>query len=176
MMLSCQEGAVDVFLDFISYSGGPLAEDLLEVITRPVSILWGKSPVPICKIEDCPILEKSVFPMQFQVSQVIEGSASPVNISASFLRFNRHAIVILHNHNLQTLMCFIHQLSFYVVQTSMHLFCFNTVLCTYLRTCKPIRPHHTYRRLRPFDLRDIQELKIHGRRWNGVGSCSIIQQ
>ena len=37
-----QEGAVDVFLDFISYSGGPLAEDLLEVITQPVSILWGK--------------------------------------------------------------------------------------------------------------------------------------
>ena len=37
-----QEGAVDVFLDFISYSGGPLAEDLLEVIQRPVSILWGK--------------------------------------------------------------------------------------------------------------------------------------
>lgn len=43
MMLCCQEGAVDVFLDFISYSGGPLAEDLLEVITRPVSILWGRS-------------------------------------------------------------------------------------------------------------------------------------
>ncbi|KAL0045202.1 hypothetical protein WJX82_000513 [Trebouxia sp. C0006] len=36
-----QEGAVDVFLDFISYSGGPLAEDLLEVIQQPVSILWG---------------------------------------------------------------------------------------------------------------------------------------
>ncbi|KAL3133817.1 hypothetical protein ABBQ32_008291 [Trebouxia sp. C0010 RCD-2024] len=36
-----QEGAVDVFLDFISYSGGPLAEDLLEVIKQPVSILWG---------------------------------------------------------------------------------------------------------------------------------------
>ena len=36
-----QAGAVDVFLDFISYSGGPLAEDLLEVIQQPVSILWG---------------------------------------------------------------------------------------------------------------------------------------
>ncbi|KAL3143358.1 hypothetical protein ABBQ38_002191 [Trebouxia sp. C0009 RCD-2024] len=36
-----QEGAVDVFLDFISYSGGPLAEDLLEVVKQPVSILWG---------------------------------------------------------------------------------------------------------------------------------------
>ena len=31
-----------MFLDFISYSGGPLAEDLLEVIKQPVSILWGK--------------------------------------------------------------------------------------------------------------------------------------
>ena len=39
---ACQEGAVDVFLDFISYSGGPLAEDLLEVIQQPVSILWGE--------------------------------------------------------------------------------------------------------------------------------------
>lgn len=41
-LLDLQKGAVDVFLDFISYSGGPLAEDLLEVIKQPVSILWGK--------------------------------------------------------------------------------------------------------------------------------------
>jgi pimeloyl-ACP methyl ester carboxylesterase len=30
-----------VFLDFISYSGGPLPEDLLARMTAPVSILWG---------------------------------------------------------------------------------------------------------------------------------------
>ncbi|KAF5833880.1 Alpha/Beta hydrolase protein, partial [Dunaliella salina] len=38
-------GAVDVFLDFISYSGGPLPEDLLSTISSksvPVSILWGE--------------------------------------------------------------------------------------------------------------------------------------
>ncbi len=37
-----QPGAVDVFLDFISYSGGPLPEELLPQITCPVSILWGE--------------------------------------------------------------------------------------------------------------------------------------
>lgn len=38
-----QPGAVDVFLDFISYSGGPLPERLLEQMPAgvPVSILWG---------------------------------------------------------------------------------------------------------------------------------------
>lgn len=36
-----QPGAVDVFLDFISYSGGPLPEDLLERVSVPVSMLWG---------------------------------------------------------------------------------------------------------------------------------------
>lgn len=36
-----EPGAADVFLDFISYSGGPLPEDLLARMTAPVSILWG---------------------------------------------------------------------------------------------------------------------------------------
>ena len=35
------EGAADVFLAFISYSQGPLAEDLLPQISCPVLILWG---------------------------------------------------------------------------------------------------------------------------------------
>jgi hypothetical protein len=35
-------GAVDVFLDFICYSGGPLPEELLEKCTVPVSMLWGE--------------------------------------------------------------------------------------------------------------------------------------
>ena len=38
-----QPGAVDVFLDFISYSGGPLAEDLLRDCSVPVSVLWGSN-------------------------------------------------------------------------------------------------------------------------------------
>lgn len=43
-----QPGAAEVFLDFISYSGGPLPEDLLGEISlggrnkRPVRILWGE--------------------------------------------------------------------------------------------------------------------------------------
>ena len=32
-----------MFLDFISYSGGPLPEDLLRDAPCPVSILWGES-------------------------------------------------------------------------------------------------------------------------------------
>ncbi|CBJ33720.1 conserved unknown protein [Ectocarpus siliculosus] len=36
-----EEGAVKVFLDFISYSGGPLPEDLLAAIKVPVQIAWG---------------------------------------------------------------------------------------------------------------------------------------
>jgi pimeloyl-ACP methyl ester carboxylesterase len=37
-----QPGAAPVFLDFISYSGGPLPEELLAKCTRPVRILWGE--------------------------------------------------------------------------------------------------------------------------------------
>lgn len=36
-----QPGAARVFLDFISYSGGPLPEELLQIVPCPVSILWG---------------------------------------------------------------------------------------------------------------------------------------
>lgn len=36
-------GAVDVFLDFISYSGGPLPEELLPEVECPVSLVWGEN-------------------------------------------------------------------------------------------------------------------------------------
>jgi pimeloyl-ACP methyl ester carboxylesterase len=36
-----QPGAAEVFLDFISYSGGPLPEELLPKVTCPVRFLWG---------------------------------------------------------------------------------------------------------------------------------------
>jgi len=35
-------GAVDVFLDFISYSGGPLPEELIPQLKCPVQIVWGE--------------------------------------------------------------------------------------------------------------------------------------
>jgi len=37
-----EPGAVDVFLDFISYSGGPLPEELLPQVNVPVYIGWGE--------------------------------------------------------------------------------------------------------------------------------------
>ncbi|TFJ86040.1 hypothetical protein NSK_002860 [Nannochloropsis salina CCMP1776] len=37
-----EPGAVDVFLDFISYSGGPLPEELLPRVDVPVYIGWGE--------------------------------------------------------------------------------------------------------------------------------------
>lgn len=36
-----EPNAVHVFLDFISYSGGPLPEELLSKVPVPVSVLWG---------------------------------------------------------------------------------------------------------------------------------------
>lgn len=45
-----QPGAVDVFLDFISYSGGPLPEQLLQEVQVPVSMVWGEED-PWEKIE-----------------------------------------------------------------------------------------------------------------------------
>lgn len=38
-----QPGAARVFLDFISYSGGPLPEELIKQCPVPVSILWGEA-------------------------------------------------------------------------------------------------------------------------------------
>jgi len=45
ILSSSQPGAAEVFLDFISYSGGPLPEELLPKIptTVPVRILWGQA-------------------------------------------------------------------------------------------------------------------------------------
>ncbi len=37
-----EAGAAEVFLDFISYSAGPLPEDLLPKTTCPVRVLWGE--------------------------------------------------------------------------------------------------------------------------------------
>ncbi|XP_024356405.1 uncharacterized protein [Physcomitrium patens] len=37
-----QPGAVDVFLDFICYSGGPLPEEMLPQVKVPVVIAWGE--------------------------------------------------------------------------------------------------------------------------------------
>ncbi|KAK9802832.1 hypothetical protein WJX73_004149 [Symbiochloris irregularis] len=37
-----QPGAARVFLDFISYSDGPLPQELLDAVKVPVSILWGE--------------------------------------------------------------------------------------------------------------------------------------
>lgn len=37
-----EPGAVDVFLEFICYSGGPLPEDLLPLVKCPVLIAWGE--------------------------------------------------------------------------------------------------------------------------------------
>jgi pimeloyl-ACP methyl ester carboxylesterase len=45
-----EHGAVDVFLDFISYSGGPLPEKQLEKCPVPVSVVWGEDD-PWEKIE-----------------------------------------------------------------------------------------------------------------------------
>lgn len=45
-----EHGAVDVFLDFISYSGGPLPETLLKQCPVPVSVVWGEDD-PWEKIE-----------------------------------------------------------------------------------------------------------------------------
>ncbi len=39
---SRDEGAADVFLAFTRYSQGPLAEDLLPLITCPVLLIWGE--------------------------------------------------------------------------------------------------------------------------------------
>lgn len=36
-----QPGAADVFLDFISYSGGPTPEALMRDVQVPVSVVWG---------------------------------------------------------------------------------------------------------------------------------------
>ena len=38
-----EPGAAAVFLDFISYSGGPLPEELLEKCSVPVRVLWGEN-------------------------------------------------------------------------------------------------------------------------------------
>ncbi|MEL7084782.1 MAG: alpha/beta fold hydrolase [Cyanobacteria bacterium P01_A01_bin.3] len=37
-----EPGAADVFISFINYSSGPLAEEILPQLTLPVAILWGE--------------------------------------------------------------------------------------------------------------------------------------
>jgi pimeloyl-ACP methyl ester carboxylesterase len=40
---SKDEGAADVFLAFVRYSQGPLAEDLLPQMQCPVLVIWGNA-------------------------------------------------------------------------------------------------------------------------------------
>lgn len=37
-----EPGAVKVFLDFVSYSGGPLPEELIPRMPCPVELIWGE--------------------------------------------------------------------------------------------------------------------------------------
>lgn len=58
-------GAAEVFLSFINYSGGPLAEDLLPQIRCPVLILWGEQdpwePIALGReLADYPCVRKFV--------------------------------------------------------------------------------------------------------------------
>ncbi len=57
--------AVDVFLSFISYSQGPLPEDLLPQLTCPVHIIWGEAdpwePIALARAyEDYPAVQDFV--------------------------------------------------------------------------------------------------------------------
>ena len=36
-------GAADVFISFVNYSSGPLAEDLLPKMQAPVAVIWGEN-------------------------------------------------------------------------------------------------------------------------------------
>ena len=58
-------GAVDVFLAFINYSQGPLAEDLLPILPCPAIILWGTEdpwePIELGReLANFPVVEKFV--------------------------------------------------------------------------------------------------------------------
>lgn len=59
-------GALDVFLAFIKYDDGPLAEDLLPQIRCPVLILWGEvdpwEPIELARQEyaDLPMVDRFV--------------------------------------------------------------------------------------------------------------------
>lgn len=60
-----QAGAADVFLAFVRYSQGPLAEDLLPLVTCPVLILWGEEdpwePVELGReLADFPMVEEFI--------------------------------------------------------------------------------------------------------------------
>ena len=58
-------GAVDVFLAFINYSQGPLAEDLLPILPCPAIILWGTEdpwePIELGReLANFPVVQKFV--------------------------------------------------------------------------------------------------------------------
>ena len=57
-----ETGAAEIFLDFISYSSGPLPEELLPRVTQPVRILWGARSLgaysrgqAVCRQEKIPL-------------------------------------------------------------------------------------------------------------------------
>ena len=80
-----------MFLDFISYSGGPLPEELLPQTKQPVRILWGEKdpwePINLgrayanfdCVDEFVPLPNGGHCPM--------DGEASYENVNLEILRF-----------------------------------------------------------------------------------------
>jgi pimeloyl-ACP methyl ester carboxylesterase len=62
---AAEEGAADIFLAFINYAQGPLAEDLLPQVGCPILILWGTldpwEPIALGKAyADYPAVEKFI--------------------------------------------------------------------------------------------------------------------
>ena len=87
-----EPGALEVFLDFISYSGGPLPEELLAEVSVPVSIIWGEydpwEPIAIAEREF-----KDRFPTVVSFETVPSGHCpqdeSPALVNPKLIEFVR---------------------------------------------------------------------------------------
>lgn len=95
-------GAAEVFLDFISYSGGPLPEELLPKVRCPVRFLWGVNdpwePIDQAKalyFGDKPGVNR--FECVDEFVELVDGGHCPMDqipekVNAEILRFLREKV------------------------------------------------------------------------------------
>ena len=95
-----QPGAAEIFLDFISYSSGPLPEELLPRVTQPVRILWGEQD-PWEPIEQGrQYADKTKFPCVDEFVTLPEGGHCPMDQPKAIESVNREILRYLKDYKL----------------------------------------------------------------------------
>lgn len=94
-----QPGAAEIFLDFISYSSGPLPEELLPRVTQPVRILWGEQDPWEPIAEGRRYADQTKYPCVDEFVTLPGGGHCPMDQPRSIDSVNREILRYLNDYS-----------------------------------------------------------------------------